>query len=374
MFSQANESSLQANNSQLSIIIPVHNSAETLVTCLTSIQNNGGTNIELVVVDDGCTDSSSHNLSQFRAKVIRTGSRIGPARARNLGALAATGAILVFLDADVCIHTDTISRIRASFTRDPDLSALIGSYDDEPAEPGIVSQYRNLLHYYMHQKGRKTASTFWAGCGAIRANIFEEFGGFAGVYDHPSVEDIELGYRLHAKHHKILLDREIQVKHLKRWRLGKMLKTDVVRRGLPWMKLILRDKRMPNDLNLRLDQRLSVALVYLAVLFTATSATAFPAYALELRYLALVMIAFVVALNFPFYRFLARRRSSLMALASVPLHLAYFLCNGISFFVGVMMYSPALIRSAKVRRQMESGRASDSKIKTRFGTDEQSQL
>ncbi len=57
--------------------------------------------------------------------------------------------------------------------RDPALTALFGSYDDAPAAPGLVSQYRNLLHHFVHQQGVfrdeiRPAHTFWTGCGMIR--------------------------------------------------------------------------------------------------------------------------------------------------------------------------------------------------------------
>ena len=51
---------------------------------------------------------------------------------------------------------------------EPGIAAVFGSYDDEPGAPNLVSQYRNLLHHFVHQTGRTEASTFWTGCGAVR--------------------------------------------------------------------------------------------------------------------------------------------------------------------------------------------------------------
>ncbi len=51
------------------------------------------------------------------------------------------------------------------------------------------------------------------------------------------------------------------MKHLKRWTFWGLVKTDVLDRGIPWTELILRDANMPDDLNLQLSQRVSVALV-----------------------------------------------------------------------------------------------------------------
>ena len=111
----------------------------------------------------------------------------------------ATGEVLVFLDSDVIVRPDTFSRIRAAFAADPDLVALFGSYDDSPSPHGVVSTFRNLLHHYMHQRSAGLASTFWAGLGAVRRDAFLAVGGFdAERFPVPSVEDVELGLRLHA--------------------------------------------------------------------------------------------------------------------------------------------------------------------------------
>ncbi len=79
----------------------------------------------------------------------------GPAFARNLGAKFASGDVLVFLDSDVCVHHNTLQKIRASFDDDPELDALIGSYDSMPQSQDFLSQYRNLMHCYVHQTGAR---------------------------------------------------------------------------------------------------------------------------------------------------------------------------------------------------------------------------
>jgi hypothetical protein len=178
--------------------------------------------------------------------------------------------IIFFIDADVCVRPDTLSRVFTAFSHDAELAALIGSYDESPDDPDFLSQYKNLMHHYVHQTAQQQASTFWTGCGAIRRSIFLEFSGFdAGKYKRPAIEDIELGYRLHSAGCKMMLDSELVVKHLKKWTFWGLVKTDILDRGLPWTELILRDGRMPNDLNLQLSQRVSVALVFLLVACSA---------------------------------------------------------------------------------------------------------
>ena len=127
--------------------------------------------------------------------------------------------MIFFLDADVAIHDDTLSRVVARFEADPGLAALFGSYDDSPTAPDLVSQFRNLLHHYVHQQGEfvaeaRPARTFWTGCGAIRRHVFLDYGGFdPQLYRRPAIEDIELGYRLTRAGCRIQLVRDIQATH-----------------------------------------------------------------------------------------------------------------------------------------------------------------
>jgi hypothetical protein len=72
--------------------------------------------------------------------------------------------------------------------------------------------------------------------------------------------------------HRILLDPSVKAKHLKRWTFWNIVSTDVLRRGIPWTELILRDRNMPDDLNLRISQRISVGLVYVALLLALACA------------------------------------------------------------------------------------------------------
>jgi glycosyltransferase involved in cell wall biosynthesis len=250
---------------RISVVIPVYNSATELDQCLAALSRSKQAPIECIVVDDGSTDDSAGIAARHGVKVLSTRGRYGPARARNIGAKAANGDILLFLDADVSVHPDTLSRITAEFATDLKLVALMGSYDSSPSARDFVSQYRNLLHCFVHHHSKRLATTFWAGCGAIRRQTFLDFCGFNENYRSPSIEDIELGYRLAQANQKVILNADIQVKHLKHWNLRGMIKADFFYRALPWSELSLRSGVMPNDLNLCISQRISVALVAILI-------------------------------------------------------------------------------------------------------------
>ena len=84
------------------------------------------------------------------------------------------------------------------------------------------------MHCYVHQQSKRQACTFWTGCGAIRRSVFLEHSGFSERYLRPAIEDIELGYRLHSAGRRMILDREVQVKHLKHWTFWNVVKTDIM--------------------------------------------------------------------------------------------------------------------------------------------------
>jgi glycosyltransferase involved in cell wall biosynthesis len=181
----------------LSVIIPVYNGASVLGPVLRAILDSDHAPAEIIVVDNGSTDRSGEIARQHGARVIQTAEQhCGPAHARNRGAAIASGDILLFIDADVAVHPNAIGLIEQTLSDHPEIAAVFGSYDDDPPGSGLASQYKNLLHHYVHQHGHRESSTFWTGCGAIRRDVFRDIGGFDEHYMRPSIEDIDLGARL----------------------------------------------------------------------------------------------------------------------------------------------------------------------------------
>ena len=190
------------------MIIPAFSARGTIGACVDAVLAFPEAPFEIIVVDDHSRDDTADLARAKGCTVLSTEKRSGPARARNLGAAHARGDILVFLDADVRPHPDAIRRL-AAHLEDTQVGVAIGAYDDTPADPGFFSRYRNLLHCHTHRLGRANASTFWAGCGAIRRDVFHAFGGFDERYERSSIEDIEFGMRLTSAGVRILLDPQV---------------------------------------------------------------------------------------------------------------------------------------------------------------------
>ncbi|MGA7877688.1 MAG: glycosyltransferase, partial [Desulfoferrobacter sp.] len=211
----------------VSVIIPVYNARPHIGRAIDAVMNSAYRPCELIVVDDASTDGSAEVARTCGATVIAMEHQSGPAAARNRGAGMAKGDILLFVDSDVLIETDTVARIVEDFSKH-DIAAVFGSYDDEPEAKNFLSQYKNLCHHFVHQQSCTEAATFWAGCGAIRRDVFDTADGFDEQrYSKPSIEDIELGYRIKRLGFRILLDKELQVKHLKKWNFRNLMRADI---------------------------------------------------------------------------------------------------------------------------------------------------
>lgn len=99
----------------ISVIVPVYNAEKYLNECITSIQNQSYPSIELILVNDGSTDSSGEICDQYASadsniSVIHLPGN-GVSSARNHGISAATGKYIAFVDSDDFVDTDFISHL-----------------------------------------------------------------------------------------------------------------------------------------------------------------------------------------------------------------------------------------------------------------------
>ncbi|MGH7230552.1 MAG: glycosyltransferase [Nitrospiraceae bacterium] len=341
---------------EIAVVIPVYNGGMPFHRCLKSVINADPSPAAVVVVADGDTDGSRVVAEQFGARVMTHIEPGGPAVARNAGTRAVRkDDIIFFVDADVAIKSGTVGEMAAVFKGDPTVGAVIGSYDDAPTAMNFHSQFKNLFHHYVHQTAREDASTFWGACGAVKHEVFRAIGGFDERYRHPSIEDIELGYRLKRAGYRIRLSKHIQVTHMKQWRLWSMLKADVLYRALPWTELIHRDRQLINDLNLSYSGRLSGLLVP-GVLFTVFAGVWMP----QLLGVAGGLTLVLLGLNASVYRFFHRKRGLMFTLRVIPWHWLYFLYSGLAFAIGTARY----FASRSSRPVVKSAHRQDGRDKT----------
>ena len=292
---------------RMAVVVPATNQPETLARCLDAVELSTVPPDEVVVVQEP---------REYRA-----------AEARNDGVSRTSADVIVFVDADVCVHPDALERIRKAFESDPGLAAIFGSYDDAPDARDVVSTFRNLLHHHVHQSSRGSAATFWAGIGGVRRDAFLQAGGFDASIP-GSIEDIELGMRLARRGSQIVLDPAVLGTHLKRWTLRTMLWTDFALRGVPWVMVLLRDRRSSDVLNLGWRHRISALASLIAAIGLAR------------RRVRLVWPAVValLLLNRKFYLLLLRKQGPARAALGLPLHMSHHLTGIAALPIGVLAY------------------------------------
>lgn len=293
--------------------------------------DRAGPAAEFVVAIDGKAITPPAWLDRHDVRIVATGARSGPAVARNAAASVARGGILFFVDADVELAPDALEYVLAAFAADPGLDALFGAYDDEPAAPGLVSQFRNLLHHHTHVSQPGRATTFWTGCGAIRTARFLEVGGFDATFARPSVEDIDLGMRVTAAGGRITIDPGLRCKHLKRWTLSSMILTDVFARAVPLTRMLVSRGELPATLAIDWKNRASGVLAIAFV--TAVAATPFLFAAAGV---AVACGAALVAIHRGFYSLCLRKRGPVFAVGAFALHVLFFVYSTLTFGIVVL--------------------------------------
>jgi cellulose synthase/poly-beta-1,6-N-acetylglucosamine synthase-like glycosyltransferase len=307
----------------VSVVVPVCDGGPDFGHVLEALSRLSPAPLELIVVEDG--PQRDQYVYPHGVRVLRLASRRGPAAARNAGARTAEGDLLLFLDADVVAPPDLAGRVQEAFC-DPDVDAVFGSYDRSPAAPGLCSQFKNLVHRFVHQHAREEAQTFWSACGAIRRQVFETLGGFDERFTRPSVEDIELGMRLTRAGGRIRLVKQLEVTHLKRWTLPTLLYTDIFCRAVPWSRLLVAASSLPDDLNLTRRARLATTLLAVALL-----AVLFSPLKPSLLAVAAVSAGVVWVLDWTLWRYFASERGWGFAVRCIPLQWAYYLYSGAAF-------------------------------------------
>ena len=133
---------------RLSLVIPVLNATRTLPRTLEALIALAPAPDEIVLVDNGSIDDTLQRLQAFAAAartkvVLLREPRRGASVARNTGARAATGDVVVFTDADCCPRADWLAALREPL-REAGVGAVAGRLASTPPR-GVVETFSSLF-------------------------------------------------------------------------------------------------------------------------------------------------------------------------------------------------------------------------------------
>src|SRR5436189_2133424 len=120
----------RAPGPMISVIVPAHNEGEYIARTLAALQAQNYSNFEVIAVCNGCSDNTA-DVARSRCDVLIDTQERGISFARNRGARAAGGELLLFLDADTILEPDGLATIARKFKR-TDAAGTVRGIPDSP--------------------------------------------------------------------------------------------------------------------------------------------------------------------------------------------------------------------------------------------------
>lgn len=196
---------------RVSVIVPAYQEERTLRDTVETVLASRWPDLEVVVVDDGSRDGTSAAVQDLadagRILLVRQ-ENAGKAAALNAGIARSTGEVVLYTDADSLFLPDTVAKM-ARWFGDPRVDAVCGN--DAPLRPRTALQ--KLLVVTTHVGTgfvRRALSVLRClpiisgNLGAVRRRVLDEIGGFERIWG----EDLEITFRLHRHHKRIVFDPE----------------------------------------------------------------------------------------------------------------------------------------------------------------------
>ncbi len=199
----------QSLDDKLSVVVLNHNNADCICECIDSLmRHSAGMDCEIIVVDNDSTDGSYEILKQKYAKKIRLikNKQNGCSSGRNLGAKAAKGKYLLFLDSDQFIkHDYWLDQFVQLIERDE--VGAIGWAAGWVGKKGSIEA--PIVDYYPYRAMRADMLSRWdvdylgSGGMLLRRAVFDEIGGFDERFDPTCYEDTDLSFAIRNKNYQI---------------------------------------------------------------------------------------------------------------------------------------------------------------------------
>lgn len=182
------------NFPKISVVVCSYNGSATIRECLEELKKVNYPNYEIIVVNDGSTDSTAEIAQEYSVRLISTPNR-GLSSARNTGIHAATGEIVAFIDDDAYPDPHWLHYLAHAFqTTD---HAGIGGPNIPPKGDGIIAEsVANAPGGPLHVLITDRIAEHIPGCNmAFRREALLEVGGFDPTY-RAAGDDVDLCWKI----------------------------------------------------------------------------------------------------------------------------------------------------------------------------------
>lgn len=244
-------SASEISSPSVSIVIPVYNGARTIRLVLAAVYASKFPDFEVIIVNDGSGDDTAAVLdgcaAGFPFRLITFERNMGVSRARNAGAHAARGEIILFIDADVLIQPDTIDLCVERLNRG-DCVCVGGAYTVDAWDKDFFSRFQSLYIHYVETKN-PYPDYIATHCMAIRKDVFEGYGSFiedSFIGHQASVEDVEFSHRILNAGERLTRPSYIQVTHIFRFSLVRSIR-NAVKKSKYWTMYSLKNRDVTKD-------------------------------------------------------------------------------------------------------------------------------
>lgn len=193
-----------------SVVIPAHNSEETVVKTIGSILSQDKKFDEIILVDDGSSDKTSEIAAKYPLKIIKK-EKGGEASALNAGIKEAKGEYIAIIEADVILPSNWLSSLLEEL-KNPEVSGVGAALEAANPENLIARLQGYELEYRYSQIKDKFVCHITSANSLFRKSVFDR----VGYYDESLINaslDAELNNRIIEKGGKLVLRKDIKVKH-----------------------------------------------------------------------------------------------------------------------------------------------------------------
>ncbi len=297
---------LNLKGERFSVVIPAYNAEKTICQCLEAVFASKEYVQEVIIVNDASIDRTVELARRFPCRIIELKQNRGPAYSRMLGLKETTAEIVVFIDADVLVDKSIFSELLGAFSTYSDATAIVGMLSKKHPNKDFFSQYKNLYMHYIFSQCPLEIDFIYGAFYAVKKKYYT-FMPLNKRYG----EDTEFGMHLTQQGLKIILEKKIQVVHLKKYSLFSFIKNDFL---IPfyWARLFLLNKgwraikKEKRFFHAQKEQLISVALVPIILI------------ALFLKgWLAVLLIPLQFLLNLRFFIFLEQEKGLFFTLSSL---------------------------------------------------------